>query len=251
MDNPDVPFDLTRRGEQRAATTSPIYARDRDGRVEGVGSGVFVEHGGRAFVVTASHVLTHYINSHELHTGGRFTLRINQRFFPSKDEDRYDVGFIPLTDAQRADLADVTFVTTDRLDLSDEAPEASYCIVGYRADDNSPEGTPSHVVAGWSVYAARSAPLDTYRQRQLSPADRLLLKFDRRQLFGADRAPVETEDEPEGLSGAGVWSLTATPESDKLVAIVESHTDSGRLLYAARLRVLVNSLEDFVGGRLS
>ena len=142
-------------------------------------------------------------------------------------------------------------MTTDRLDLSDEAPEASYCIVGYRADDNSPEGTPSHVVAGWSVYAARSAPLDTYRQRQLSPADRLLLKFDRQQLFGADRAPVETEDEPEGLSGAGVWSLKATPESDKLVAIVESHTDSGRLLYAARLRVLVNSLEDFVGGRLS
>jgi hypothetical protein len=109
----------------------------------------------------------------------------------------------------------------------------------------------SNVVAAWSVYQARSAPLDIYQARQLASAEHLLLKFDRHRLFGSDRAPVEPEPEPEGLSGASVWRLTPTPESDRLSAIVESHTDSGRLLYAARLRILVESLGDFVAGRLS
>src|SRR5262245_16744102 len=129
MKNTLEPFDLTHRGEQRATTTSPIYARDSDGRIEGVGSGIFIEHRGCTFVVTASHVLTDYINTHELRIGGRLTVRVNQRYFPSTDEDRYDVGFIPLTDAQRADLTDVTFVTIDGMDLSDDAAEAPYYIV--------------------------------------------------------------------------------------------------------------------------
>lgn len=87
--------------------------------------------------------------------------------------------------------------------------------------------------------------------RRLKACQDLLLTFDRHGLYGLDRDPVETEPEPEGMSGAGVWRLTPTPESDTLVAIVGSHSDSGRLIYAARMNILVDSLDDFVVGRLS
>src|SRR5437667_53709 len=83
-----------------------------------------------------------------------------------------------------------------------------------------------------SVYAARSASADAYQKRRLSQVDRLLLMFDRTRLYGAD-GPVETEPEPEGLSGSGVWRLTSDPATDRPTAIIEAHTDSGKLIYAA------------------
>jgi hypothetical protein len=54
--------------------TSPIYARYKDGHLEGIGSGIFVTHGGRAFVVTASLVLGNYIDTNELLIRGRSTV---------------------------------------------------------------------------------------------------------------------------------------------------------------------------------
>lgn len=126
--------------------------------MQGVGTGVFFAHRGRAFVLTASHVLRDYIHTDELLIGGPSTVRLNQRFFCSTDEDAYDVGFVPLTDEQRAVLTDVTFVTIENLDLSDDCTQRPYDVVGYRSDDNEPEGRPTTVVAEWSVYAARSAP---------------------------------------------------------------------------------------------
>lgn len=244
------PFDLTRLGERRASTTSPIYTRDAGGRVQGVGTGVFVAHRGCAFVLTASHVLREYIDTDELLIGGRLVVRLNQRFFPSTDEDTYDVGFVPLTDEQRAVLADVTFVTIENVDLSDDCGPLPYYVVGYRSDDNAPEGVPTTLVAAWSVYAARSATPEMYAERRLSQIDRLLLMFDRHRLYGPD-GPVETESAPEGMSGSGVWRITPDPESDMLTAIVESHTDNGKLIYAARLRILMQSLDAYAEGRLS
>jgi hypothetical protein len=136
-------FDLSRRGELQSRATSPIYSRGAAGRIEGVGTGIFFAHADRAFVLTASHVLCEYMNAAELLIGGRTITKLNGRFFPSVDEDAYDVGFVPLTEEQKATLADVTFLTIADLDLSSELGQRSYYVVGYRSDDNDPEGTVS------------------------------------------------------------------------------------------------------------
>jgi len=246
----EPPFDLTRRGERQASSVSPIYTRGSDGQIQSVGTGIFFAHGRHAFVLTASHVLTQYINTDELLIGGKSVIRLNQRFFPSVDEDAYDVGFVPLTDDQRVALSDVRFLTTDDIELTDDLPQDLYYVVGYRSDDNAPEGAPTQVIAGWSVYAARSASADAYQKRRLSQSDRLLLMFDRHRLYAAD-GPVEPEPEPEGLSGSGVWRITSDPATDRLTAIIEAHTDSGKLIYGARFGILTRSLEEYAAGRLA
>jgi hypothetical protein len=241
--------DLARRGERRIGSTSPFYTRDADGRFQGVGTGLFLLHGGYTFVVTASHVLRDYMKREELWIGGHTgAIPVNQPHFVSKDEDAYDLGFIPLTDEQRDIFRDVTFVTAANIDREEDGGKQQYYAVGYRADDNEHEDDQTTLNARWSLYAAQSSSVQTYSERQVSRDLRLLLTFNRRILFGPD-GPVETEPEPEGMSGSGVWRRTANPDTDVLTAIVDSHTDAGNLIYASRLGFVIEALNDYVTDR--
>jgi hypothetical protein len=240
---------IQQRAEQWVSSTSPIYARHEDGGLECIGTGVFMEHRDCAFVITASHVVRQYIDSHELLIGHVRQFPINQPYFRSQDEEVYDVAFVPLTAEQRALLDGVRFVTTADLAPIDHEPQSHY-IVGYRADDNEAEEGQTEVIASWSGYAAMSAPLEAYRERNVTDPSRLLLTFDRRGLLGGD-GPVDTEPEPEGLSGAGVWRQARDMKDDRLVGIVDSHTDQGRLIYASGANALLQALDDFVDGKLS
>lgn len=239
---------LQERAEQWVSSTSPIYARDEDGGLQCVGTGIFLEHRDKAFVVTASHVLTHYIDSDELLIGHVRQFSINQRYFRSREEDSYDVAFVPLTAEQRALLEGVRFVTSGDMAPIERNVQSNY-IVGYRADDNEAEEGQAEVIASWTGYAAMSAPPETYRDRGVNNPSRLLLTFDRRGLLGGD-GPVDGEPEPQGLSGSGVWRQAPDRNDDKLVAIVDSHTDNGRLIYASGVAALLPALDDFADGGL-
>jgi hypothetical protein len=239
---------LKQRAEQWISSTSPIYARDQSGSLECVGTGIFVEHGGRVFVVTTSHVLRRYINDHELLIGHKRQFPINQPYFRSHDEEAYDVAFVPLTADQRELLEGVRFITA--ADIAPiECNAQSHYIVGYRADDNEAEEGQAEVIASWSGYAAMPAPQETYRDRGINDPDRLLLSFDRRGLLAGD-GPADPEPEPEGLSGSGVWRQSPERINDKLVAIVDSHTGNGRLIYASGATALLRALDDYVDGAL-
>jgi hypothetical protein len=72
---------VQQRAEQWVSSTSPIYARAEDGVLRCVGTGVFVEHRDHAFVITAAHVLTQYIDDHELLIGHVRQFQINQHYF--------------------------------------------------------------------------------------------------------------------------------------------------------------------------
>jgi hypothetical protein len=200
--------------------------------------------------VTASHVLRDYINTDELWIGGKTAVRVNQRHFLSRDDDTYDLGFIPLTNEQRAIFHDITFITADNLDNDEDCGSSNTTQSVIRADDNEPEDDQTTLNARWSLYAAQSSAVDSYEERRVSKDLRLLLKFNRRILFGPD-GPVETEPEPEGLSGAGVWRLNADSETDVLSAVVDSHSDIGNLIYATRLKLLMESLDAYAVGKLS
>lgn len=241
-------LDLIRRRERRASTTSPIYARDTVGRIDSVGTAIFFAHRGRKFALTASHVIRDN-RTRQLFIVGRSEISLNRRFFRSPDESSYDVAFVPLTDEDVAALADATFVTVDDLDLADDCAERLYYIVGCRSDDNDPDEANGEPVAQLSIYAARSAPRGMYEERRMSPADQLLLLFDRRRLADLD-GPVDPESPPEGMSGSGVWRIRTDRWSDKLAAIVDSYSDDGGVLYAARFRIVMDSLDAHIERRL-
>jgi hypothetical protein len=250
--NVDESLGLEERGERRALSASPIYTRSADHGLQGVGTAIFVSHEGHSFVATASHVLSEYMDTAELLTGGTSVVRVNQRFFVSPDEDQYDVGFVPLAEEQCQILSDVVFLTVDDMDLSADLSQGLHYVVGYRADDNAQEIAAQQVNAGWSVYGVRSAPEDVYEQRRLFDSDKLLLMFDRGRLHGPS-GPVEQESPPEGLSGAGVWRIHAQDDlsSNRLTGIVESQTDSGKLIYAARLNRLMSALAGYAARPIS
>jgi hypothetical protein len=241
--------DLQRHASQWESAVSPLYVRHADGRLESVGTGIFVEHRGHVFVVTASHVLRNFINDYELLIGNPHAFPINQRHFLSADEDGHDVGFVPLTREQRALLEDVRFITRDDVAAIEQEQRRHY-LVGYRADDNEPDGAPELVDARWSAYVVVSADSGEYARRGLIDADRLLLVFNRNVLFSPE-GPVESEPEPEGLSGAGVWRWADNPADDKLIAIIDSHTDAGRLIYASGMMTLFQSLDEYADGTLA
>ena len=246
-----MPLSLHERGAQRALSTSPILTRDADGCLQSVGTGLFVLHDGRAFVLSASHIFSEYMHTHQLLTGGHSVISLNQRFFLSRDENTCDVGFVPLTGDKRGALSDVRFLMTDDCDYSNDVSSGLHYIVGYRSDDNVQDAPAADMMAGWSLYGVRAASRETHEQRQLSHADRLLFTFDRHCLHGPDGS-IDSEPAPHGLSGAGVWHITsANPSSDKLTAIVDSHTDSGKLIYAARLRRVMQRLSEYSAGTLS
>ncbi len=222
-------------------STSPLFARDSSGHVEVIGTVVFVAHAGRRYLLTASHVLRNYAHTHQISTGHETVISLNQPFFRSNDEDSCDIGFIPLTDEQQHILSDVRFLTVDDMNLSERPSEGLHYIVGYRGDDNTHNASASVFIAAWSVYGLRAAPLEIYTERHVSGADRLLLRFDRHRLVGP-RGPIEPEPEPEGLSGSGTWNASAHADTDRLVALVDSHSDSGHLIYATRLREAIRAL---------
>lgn len=207
-----------------------------------------MEHRGHAFVITAAHVLTQYIDDHELLIGHVRQFPINQHYFRSRNEEAYDVAFVPLMAEQPALLDGVRFLTSTDV-AAIERDVHSHYIVGYRADDNETQKGEAEVVAYWSGYAAMSTPPETYRDRGMQAPNRLLLTFDRRGLLGG-AGPVDVEPEPEGLSGSGVWRQGRDRNDDKLVAIVDSHTDHGKLICASGVSRVIEALDPFIDGQL-
>jgi hypothetical protein len=84
----------------------------------------------------------------------------------------------------------------------------------------------------------------------LSATDHLVLAFDRNILY-ADVGTVEPEAEPEGMSGSGVWQFTASPDTDRLIALVIEHSNARRAVTATRIRPLLDGLELYIAGVIS
>ena len=243
--------ELERRSDALLAATSPIYVQDSDGEIESVGTGIFFRHQGQHFVLSAAHVLRR-LREEQLLIGSDHLIPMDGRFFASPSDD-VDLGFVPLSDAQVAQLPGAVFLTADHVDRSDD-PEArgdgrGYYAVGFRADDNAPEGTPTSVISRGSAYLAHAAPLNKYQPLGLSPKSHLLLTFNRRVLYSGV-GTTETEPEPQGLSGCGVWRFTPSALSDRLVAMLIEHSDGHKVVISTRLGPLLDALADHVSGVL-
>lgn len=243
--------ELGRRSDALLAATSPIYVQDSDGGLEGIGTGLFFKHQGKHFVLSAAHVLRR-LKEEWLLIGSDHLIPLNGRYFASKSDD-VDLGFVSLSDAQVVELGGAVFLTVNDVDLLDDpetrADGRGYYALGFRADDNAPEGSPASVTSLGSAYLAHAAPPDKYQPLGLSRENHLLFTFDRRVLY-SDAGISEGEPEPQGMSGCGVWRFTPAGPSDKLIAILIEHSDTHKVVVSTRLGPLLDGLADHVSGVL-
>jgi hypothetical protein len=231
------------RAEALLAATSPIYAQTDSGALEAVGTGIFFKHDERHFVLSAGHVLRHMNNQRLLIGDNRLAL-LNGRFFRSPNDD-IDLGFVPLTEEQFALMSGARFLSADDANLSGR-PETEpgghrFYVVGFRADMNVSDDAPTTVESDGAAYLAHAAPDTKHGDVGLSAESHLVLAFDRNILF-SEATSVESEEEPQGMSGAGVWQFTASRESDKLVAILIEYSNTQRVIIATRIRPLLDAL---------
>ena len=231
------------------AATSPIYSAATDGRIEGVGTGIFFSYEGSLFVLSAAHVLRR-LRDERLLIGSDHLIELNERFFTSPEND-VDLGFVLLNDAQIAELPGAQFLTIDDVDAVHEARERHpYYVTGFRAVDNAPDGSPTAITSIGSAYLALAAPADSYPPLGLSPNRHLVLDFDRQRLYSSANTREE-EPEPEGLSGSGVWRLMTDPTADKLVAVVIEYSNTHRVLISTRIAPVLDSLAAYTSGGLT
>jgi hypothetical protein len=235
------------RQERRASMTNPIWMRTEDGAIQGVGTALFFAHRGQKFVITAAHVLRDH-NKHQLFVAiGQVEVSLNGRWFRLPDEEMHDVAFVPVGQALPENPTDVTFVTRDLVDLDEDPTPHLHYVVGYVADDHQYGESVEELTASCSIYGMRSAPLDLYEPRRLTPAEHLLLSFNHRVLWDLDGL-VDPEPPPEGLSGAAVWRVGKDRWSDRLVAILGAYSEYGKVVYATRMSLLMRALDEFVEG---
>jgi hypothetical protein len=50
------------------------------------------------------------------------------------------------------------------------------------------------------------------------------------------------------MSGSGVWQFTASPDSDKLAAILIEHSNRQRAIIATRIRPLIEAVTLYAAG---
>ena len=241
--------DLGRRAEALLPATSPIYAQADSGALEAVGTGIFFIHHDGHFVLSATHVLRR-MRDERLLIGDTHLVPLNGRFFTAPNDD-IDLGFVALNDEQFEAVRGARFLSADDVNVSDR-PELDpdghrFYVVGFRADMNAPDGVPTRVESAGAAYLAHAAPDEKYREVGMSVEHHLVLAFDRNILCSETRT-VESEDEPEGMSGSGVWQFTGSANADTLVAMVIEQSNARKAIIATRIRPLLDALRLYAAG---
>jgi hypothetical protein len=247
---------LKRRGERALQYTAPVYEVDARGRLDLIGTGLFLHHLDHHFLLSAAHVITR-LRDREIRIGGDdVVVPLTGRFFhtAANENDAHDVGFVPLTPPKVAELRGAQFMTIDQVAIGAAREGDKYYAVGFVARDYRlvPAGDP--VEARATTLLAVAAPPAGYERRGVSTAAHLLLTFDRRTTY-ADRGVAETP-KLHGMSGSGLWCFddTARPadEEDKLAAILTEHHEGDRkVIVATKLGVLLRAIAAYAAGDLA
>lgn len=125
--------------ERALRSTAPLYRIDDRGRRELFATGVFFQHLGRHFVLSAAHALVEMRTRPVWVGGDRTIVQLTGPFFhtgqPGQvdfDDDSFDVGFAPLNDEQVAALTDVVYVSDRAIERApSSSSNARYFAVGF------------------------------------------------------------------------------------------------------------------------
>lgn len=243
--------------ERALRSTAPLYRVDDRGRRELFATGVFFQHLGRHFVLSAAHALVE-LRARQVWAGGETTaVQLTGPFFHTGQpgqvdfsDDSLDVGFVPLGSDQESGLPGVVYLSEDAIEAGVSSTSAGqYLAVGFIAKDFRPSASQADLTVKGTGIMAVEAPTESYAQRGVSREMHLLLSFDRRRTF-AESGQAATP-RIMGMSGCGIWLRRILPFRDTATAILTEHHEQGRnFIVATRLSVIVPALNAFVAGQL-
>lgn len=243
--------------ERALRSTGPLYRLDDRGRRELFASGVFFQHHGRHFVMSAAHALVE-LRARRVWVGGETTIvQLTGPFFhtgqPGQvdfDNDSFDVGFVPLDREQVSALTDVAYVSDNAVEQGpSSSSKTHYLAVGFISGDFRPSASRGEVTVKVTGIMAVETTNESYAQRGVTRDTHLLLSFDRLRTF-AENGQAATP-RIMGMSGCGVWRRGVLPFRDTLAALLTEHHERGRnFIVATRLSVIIPALTAFIEGEL-
>jgi hypothetical protein len=234
-------------------STAPLYKLDDRNRRELFATGLFFEHDGRHFVLSAAHALVE-LRTQQVWVGGEETIiQLTGPFFhtgqPGQvdfENDSFDVGFVPLSHEQVAALTDVVYVSDRAIErAASRSSKAQYFAVGFIARDFRPSASQAQITAEGTGIMAVEAPPEKYVERAVSGDTHLLLSFDRLRTHSEDGQAATPRI--MGMSGCGIWRRGLLPFSDTVAALLTEHHDRGcNVIVSTRLSVIIPALTAFV-----
>ncbi len=197
-----------------ARTTIALY-ETAAGEPKAVGTGFFVSHAGRPFLVSAAHVLKRLQDTHlYFYVAPGTVRRVTGKLTTNSqtgdpNDDLIDIGAVriegtglPPYPAMGISLWSSADIPLGRLATS----TALYAFVGYPATKSRVRHHPPQLVVEPQAYLAQSAPLGEYAGQGLSPWSHRYLVFDKKRSRGL-RGEGRSFPKPHGVSGSPVFLL--------------------------------------------
>ena len=254
---PKNPFKaLLDHSERALRSTAPLYREDDRGRRELFATGLFFEHLGHHFVLSAAHALVE-LRTRPVWVGGEDTIvQLVGPFFHSGEPgqvdfnaDSFDVGFVPLDQNQVSALTQVVYMSDRTIETTPLDSTARYLAVGFIASDFRPSASQTPITVEGTAIMAVPAPDANYAQRGVNQDTHLLLSFNRLRTHseGGQAATPRIM----GMSGCGIWRRGLLPFCDTVAALLTEHHDRGaNFIVATRLSVIMPALAAFASGEL-
>jgi hypothetical protein len=228
-----------------ARSVRVLHFQPLKGAPRHVGCCVLIRVGESRFLLTAAHVVTEFLSEPMLLAGdGEFIpveahgSRGTQSSATTPESDLIDAGVLRLTKGTRSSL-DPYFLELRDLNVREwMSPSPNYLLFGYAASKTQLSPETRTVTLNPFRFAGSVASTPQMKAYGISPQTHVGLGFDIERTVtdkGIARAPS-----PQGVSGAGIWSLPDIDSSDpgrgaKLAAIFISHPRRHKLLVGSRV----------------
>lgn len=243
-----------------------VFNKDKRGRIEGVGSGVYIEYENEKYIITAGHIFIEYSYKDIQIQGVNFSLSDDVQgiiFLPDKEEFGKECDFSEMDYAIFKVLND-SIEKIERLYRPFRLPSTVKLqeftslwshVFGYPSSQNVQQSTRKKFVATF-LNMRLPRVLDEIRGNGFDQDLNMALRFTidstirthalERRAYG--RAPA-----PNGLSGCGIWAVPHYPLAADAYCLqgMLTHYDKGKsILLGFKVCDMVNTI-DFMNSKLN
>jgi hypothetical protein len=232
--------------ERLQESVVPLFASDRAGQPDRIGSCVLVRLDSDLFAFTAAHVLREADSATLLAPsegrGGKLLPLppCTAHLKTSGCDNELDVAVLVLPTSQLGPFQQRVFLAGAEIDQDDRPDdrglESFYFVLGYSASRTQVKVSGAELRIHQRSFHCSTNPVDAaeYLQEQMSEADHILLDFDHKEIVIGGRrvAPPRLQ----GVSGGGIFQIHREIKQGPLVAIATQNRRNSRLIVGTRVK---------------
>jgi hypothetical protein len=222
------------------------------------GTGVLVFIGGKYLLLTAAHVtsITDTQNLYIILSGKPHVISGTLQETDLDKDNNIDIAYIFLDDVLSNLISkEYSFLPFNKINIAHSiVPSSQYVIFGYPARNIKEDISRQTIYTGSQVFVTSIADEEIYRNMGFDKKDHFVMNFNITGIAEETGEVVKVED-PYGISGCGLWFITASQVGDKieygyeLIGIVKG--GSVYQIVATNIRILIDGIEKLGGIVLS